>query len=66
MKTVNFLGQNWKVPDWANYITQDCDGSIWVWDHEPTFNDGDWLPVRMYSEREQVGKIPVPSSIKKI
>lgn len=35
MKTVNFLGQDWEVPEWAEWITQDSDGGVFVWEHQP-------------------------------
>ena len=34
-KTVRFQGITWEVPDWAHWITQDCYGSIMIWESEP-------------------------------
>lgn len=36
MKTVNFQGIDYQVPDWARWIAQDANGTIKVFQAKPT------------------------------
>lgn len=42
MKKVEFQGAEFEVPDWAKYIGQDADGSVWAHESKPTDTDGFW------------------------
>ena len=40
-KVVHYSGMTFYVPSWANYITTDCCGNIFIFEYEPKyFNDG--------------------------
>lgn len=43
MKTVNYLGQDYEVPDRANYIAADYDLEVSWYENEPTRCDDVWL-----------------------
>lgn len=52
MKTVNFLGQDWDEPEWAEWITVDKFGNVEVWQNTPrdqqgvyVASHGEWLHV---------------------
>lgn len=38
MKTVEFDGYEFEVPDWANYITKDPCEFYFVWSHKPVYD----------------------------
>jgi len=38
MKTIQFKQQEFRVPDWAKYITEDVDGWC-VWEGRPEYGD---------------------------
>lgn len=46
MKTVQFQGINYEVPDWARYIAQDGHATITVHEAEPLRAGSSWLGVR--------------------
>lgn len=44
MKKVNFLGQEWEVPEWAVWITRDRNNTVYVWENEPVKDEyGDYI-----------------------
>ena len=50
MKTVECFKHKFDVPDWANYVAVDPDGSVWVFEYKPVqrFSDEgdlDWYPA---------------------
>lgn len=63
MKTVNFLGQDWEVPDWANYITQDRFGDIDDWENFPSLSGRDY---NTKGGRVHLGRVPCLSVCEKI
>lgn len=40
MKTVEFEGAEFEVPNWARWIAQDSDGSIWAYENTPMQGNG--------------------------
>lgn len=44
MKTVEFQGAEFEVPDWARWIAQDSDGSICVYENKPYEDDTMYKP----------------------
>lgn len=43
MKTVNYLGQDYEVPDHANYIAAGYDLEVWWYENEPRRCDDVWV-----------------------
>ena len=68
MKTVTFRGNEYTVPDWAKYITQDDHGPIWAWEESPEFDMGEWWKISgSYARYTLVKDAPVVySNIKEI
>lgn len=42
MKKVEFQGMMFEVPDWAKWIAQDSDGSVYVYQKEPNPTATGW------------------------
>lgn len=42
MKKVTFKGQVFEVPAWAEYIADDYDGEVFVFEKEPELYRGVW------------------------
>lgn len=40
-REVTYFGFKLKVPDWAQFIATDCDGSIFAFERKPRFDDDD-------------------------
>lgn len=66
MKTVEFLGKQWDVPDWAKWITQDENtGDVYVWNKAPVNEGGIYYP-NGDTEYENIGFHRVLPTIKEI
>lgn len=52
MKTVQFKGESCAVEDWANYITMDDDGGVWVWESQPHKDYADGCYFCLVGNRE--------------
>lgn len=42
MKKVEFQGVTFEVPNWARWIAQDADGSVYVYEKEPKPTAAGW------------------------
>lgn len=67
MKTVECFKHKFEVPDWANYVAADPDGSIWVFDLRPiqayiNEGDSDWYPGVAYTQFDRVTTFEVHSN----
>ena len=47
MKNIVYMGQEYEVEDWVNYVAMDEDGEIWGYESEPEELD------RWFSKRER-------------
>lgn len=48
---------DWKdAPEWANYLTQDCDGRWYWWEHKPIH-----LLLLWYTDKGQCRKAELPN-----
>lgn len=69
MKTVECFKHKFEVPDWANYVAVDPDGSIWVFAEKPEQKykgdsnnpDSDWYPKNTpsFTEFDRVTSVEV-------
>lgn len=67
MKTVEFNGVKFEVPDWAKYITLDDYGYVEVWDNPAYKNHDIYCPVHAPTTRyAEVGRIPQMERYKSI
>lgn len=53
MKIVEAYGEQLQLPDWANYIAADSNGSVWAYSLNPIKDpeSNQWLTVNMPTER---------------
>lgn len=54
MKTVEFNGQKFEVPEWARYITMDDYGEIVVWNVPPQRLERMYVAIYAPSSRSQI------------
>lgn len=52
MREFEYYGCNLQVPDWANWIAMDSDGSVWVYQQKPETRGGGYWWGGSGSERE--------------
>lgn len=53
MKTVEFDGYEFEVPEWAKFITKDSCGDYFVWSHKPVwdFRMQEYLEDYFYTDK---------------
>jgi hypothetical protein len=42
IRTLDFGDSATSIPDWADYIAQDADGTWWAYEAEPNLQDTGW------------------------
>ncbi len=42
MRTIEYEGNEYKVPEEARYIARDVDWSVWWYENEPRYHNGCW------------------------
>lgn len=52
-KTITYRGRTYTVPDWAKYIAQDGDGTVYVYSHAPVCYACGWDPADTYGSQSK-------------
>lgn len=60
MKTVEYMGSTYEVPDWANFIAQDFNGAVWVYSERPEWDGGRYNPSFGQWEKVKDAHFPQP------
>lgn len=63
MKTINFQGNTYNVPDWAKYVTQDTAGLIEVHESKPKHYFDDSSGTSIWSSYGETVQLNWPSLI---
>ena len=45
MKTIEFQGEDYDVPDWVRYVAMDADGSIHAYEFEPEIHFNEFIMI---------------------
>ncbi len=57
MKTAIFKGNPYHVPNWAKYLAEDGDGSIYAFETQPSYKDNKSIWMSDSGEIENVGNV---------
>lgn len=45
MYIIEYFDEEYFIPDWAEYISTDNNGRIYIWGNEPVYDGIEWLSI---------------------
>ena len=66
MKTTEFNGKTFEVPDWTRYLTLDNSGVVTAWEQAPRSSNGFYFRVYEKTRYEVVGRMKFQDRYKEI